>query len=124
MAGTTTIALQLTTTIGGISRTVQPANAALTHSGNGFAEGLMPTSDTAAAIPQGGITPKTAMFQNMSTTAGEYIDIMNDTAVLARIDPTTFALFDISQVATPATNLKAKAASGKTPLLAYLFVSA
>jgi hypothetical protein len=124
MAGTTVITIQIATTIDGTSRTAPAKTATITHAASGLAMGVMPTSDTAAVIPQGGITPKFAVFENLSAVAGEYIDIMNDTAVLARIDPGMQAAFDISQVATPASNLKAKAFTAKTPKLSYFIVPA
>lgn len=121
---TTTIQIQVSTTIDGVSITVPAAIGTITHAGTGHVEGTLTTSDTAAVIPQGGLTPKHAYFRNMSAVAGEYIDILNDTAVLTRIDPGMIAAFDIAQVGTPSSNLKCKAATGKTPKLQYFIVAA
>lgn len=117
--GATTITIQVQTTIDGVSRTIPNKSCTITHAAEGFIMGTVATSDTAAVIPQGGVVPKYARFENMSAVAGEYIDILNDTAVLTRIDPAMQVAIDISQVATPATNLKYKAATGKTPVLDY-----
>lgn len=116
---TTVITIQAVTTIDGVNRTVPAKNCTITHAAEGFIMGTVATSDTAAVIPQGGVVPLFAVFENMSAVAGEYIDIMNDTAVLTRLQPAMQAAFDVSQVGTPASNLKAKAATGKTPVLAY-----
>lgn len=122
--GATSITIQVVTSIDGVSRTVPPKTATITHAAEGFINGTIATSDAAAVIPQSGVVPKFAHFENMSAVAGEYIDIMNDTAVLTRLDPAMQACFDVSQVATPASNLKAKAATGKTPVLAYFIIPA
>lgn len=116
---TTTITIQVQTTIDGVSRTIPNKTCTITHAAEGFIMGTVVATDTAAVIPQGGVVPKFAHFENMSAVAGEYIEILNDAAVLTRLDPAMQATFDISQVTTPASNLKAKAATGKTPVLAY-----
>lgn len=123
-SGTTTITIQVVTTVDGTSRTVPGDTVTITHAAEGLIMGNMVTSDTAAVIPQGGVVPEYAYFKNLSAVATEYIDIMNDTAVLTRLDPGMAAAFDVSQVATPESNLKAKAFTGKTPVLSYFIVPA
>ena len=115
--GATSITIQVNTTVDGTNRSVPPLTTTITHAAEGMCAGNMVTSDTAAVIPQGGITPKFAVFQNLSAVAGEHVDIMNDAAVLTRVEPAMQVAIDVSQVATPASNLKAKAATGKTPVL-------
>lgn len=122
--GSTTITTQISTTVDGTSRTTSAKTATITHTEEGLAMGNMITSDTATAIPQGGITPSFAYFENLSSETGEYIEILNDSAILTRINPSMTAAFDVSQVGTPATNLKARAASGKTPVLSYFIIPA
>lgn len=123
-SGTTTITIQAITTVDGTSRTAPATTATITHAAEGLCMGNMVTSDTAAVIPQGGVVPSYAIFQNLSEVATEYIEILNDAAVLTRIDPGMVVALDISQVATPASNLKAKAFTGKTPVLSYFIVPA
>lgn len=118
-SGSTIITIQMNTTIDGVNRSIPAVSTTITHAATGFIMGSVATSDTAAVIPQGGVIPEYAVFTNLSATDGEYIDVMNDAAVLTRIDPGRTVALDVSQVVTPASNLKAKAANGKTPMLSY-----
>jgi len=121
---TTLITIQIQTTVDGVSITIPANTATITHAAVGHIEGTFATSDTAAVIPQGNVTPEVLYVRNMSAVATEFIDIMNDTAVLTRLDPGMQAVLDVSQVGTPASNLKAKANTGKTPVLQYFIVGA
>ena len=124
MAYTTQISLQMVTDIDGAARNVPNTTYVITHAAKGMIMGNLVTSDTAAVIPQGGVVPYYGFFSNLSATATEYIDILNDTAVLSRLQPGECALISISQVGTPASNLKAKAYTGKTPTLSYFIIPA
>lgn len=121
---TTQITVQIITAVDGVSITIPANTATITHAAEGHIEGTFATSDTAAVIPQGNVAPSYMFVRNMSTVATEFIDILNDTAVLTRLNPGMQAVFDVSQVATPASNLKAKANTGKTPVLQYFIVGA
>lgn len=123
-SGTTQLTIQINTTVDGISRSLPATTTTVTHTGTGFVDATIATSDTAAVIPQAGITPKWLYVKNLSATATEFVDILNDTAVLTRIDPSMQVLIDVSQVATPATNLKIKANTAKTPTVSYTIIAA
>lgn len=123
--GTTAITIQISTTVDGVNITIPANTSTITHAAEGHVQGTFATRDVADIIPQGFVTtPYFIYVRNMSEVATEFIDILANTSVLTRLNPGMQAVLDVSQIAYPLNDLKARANTGKTPVLQYFIVGA
>jgi len=116
MADSVTVTVGIKGVMAGSTITGFPASTVTrTPTGDAYVDSVIAASDSAAAVPAGNIaTLKECFFKNLSSTAGDWIDIYDDAVKLARLEPST-GVFVGDLSATAVADLKIIADTGKTP---------